>query len=690
MIRSSRIKLVHLLLALFAFALVGKAAHVQLFQGRAWAENARRQQTARRDIPAPRGDIRDGVGRILVQSKETVRLEIAPREVRDRQKLRRLLQRAGVSREHLARATNPSVAWVTLPGRWLPTDVAELLTMRGVHPTVIVDRHYEVTPSERRFVGRVDANGTAIDGIERELDSLLKGTPGSAILLRDAKGRRFASPATRGTAPVAGNSVVLTINHALQEITERALSDAVAKLGADGGDIVVLDPHSGAVLAMASRRADPRSTAATALSEPFEPGSTLKPFVAAALLERGRVNPTETVDTYGGQMTLHGRTITDVHKGDRMTLREVIQYSSNVGIVQFASRLSPREQYEALRDFGFGVATGVPYPAEVPGRLPTPARWSKQSPASLAMGYELAVTPLQLAAGYAAFANGGELLAPALVKEIVAPDGKVLYRHQRRVVRRVLSKRAADEMRAMLVDVVAGGTALQADLSAFAVAGKTGTARRNIRGRYVAGQYYATFVGLFPAENPQYVILVKLDSPRGGSYYGGTTAAPVTKAVLEAAIAARDAALDRALLASARTEKPDTTSLTGTGDRATAIVLAGKPERTAPASSAVGSYVPAAGTTSLARPAAPPREDPRRPPPTSAFVFELPSAPERDTTQATGRTVPDVRGLELRDAVRALHEAGFRIQLARGSGGTSPAAGTVARPGSLVRLHVDR
>ena len=678
MLSSKRIKLVHLGLAAFALAITGKAAHVQLVQGRTWAENARRQQTAEREVPAPRGEIRDGAGRVLVQSKESVRLQIAPREVRDgdRARLRRLLIAAGVPKDAAARALDRRRPWVTLPGRWVPTDVAQILAMRGVHPTVLVDRYYEMTPAERRILGRVDANGTPIDGIERELDSLLKGTPGSAILLRDARGRRLVSPATPGVEPVPGHAVVLTINHALQEITERALGDAVARMGADGGDIVVLDPHDGAVLALASKRRDPRSTAATALAEPFEPGSTLKPFIAAGLLERRKVNERETVNTFGGQMTLNGRTITDVHKGDWMTLREVIQFSSNVGIVQFASRLSHREQYETLRDFGFGVATGVPYPSEASGRLPHPSRWSQQSPASLAMGYELAVTPLQLAVAYAAFANGGELLAPALVKEIVGPDGVVKYRHQRRVVRRAISPATAERMRVMLGDVVAGGTALQADLSAFALAGKTGTARRTIRGRYVAGQYYATFVGLFPAERPQYVILVKLDSPQG-AYYGGTTAAPVTKAVLEAAIAARDAALDRAELAAARIERPDTSA-------------APVPAPDAPvelAASSAGTFVPAAPAAVAAARSA--RADPTAEAPLGAFVFSLPTRPDGASPRGA-RRVPDVRGLELRDAVRALHEAGFRVQLARGAAGTSPAAGAVVRTGSLVRLLQER
>jgi cell division protein FtsI (penicillin-binding protein 3) len=207
-------------------------------------------------------------------------------------------------------------------------------------------------------------------------------------------------------------------------------------------------------------------------------------------------------------------------------------------------------EFEALRDFGFGAPTGVLYPAESGGILRPPSEWSRQSAASLAMGYEVSVTPLQLVAAYAAFANGGELLQPALIKEIRAPDGTVRYRHERRVVRRVLSEEVARTMRGILQGVVEEGTGQQAELGRFAVAGKTGTARSVVPGKgYVRGRYTASFVGLFPADRPQYVILVKLQNPTNGSFYASSTAAPIMKIVLEAAIASRDAALDRRELA---------------------------------------------------------------------------------------------------------------------------------------------
>lgn len=665
MIRSSRIGTVHLVLALFALVLLGKSAHVQLFQQGRWEARATRQQVQERTLPAPRGDILDATGAVLAQSRAVVRLAVAPHEVRDRARLARLLRRAGVSDAFVKRAVDLDRKWVQIPGRFVAEDVAQLLATRGVHATQERERVYAVSDGTRPVVGSVHPDGAGRDGLELALDSLLAGRDGAARVVRDARGRVHVSPAASGEAPVPGHSVSLTLHRELQEIAERALADAMAKLGASGGDIVVLEPATGEIRAMASRRAGVRVTAATALTEPFEPGSTLKPFIAAALLAHGRASPRDSIEVFGGEYTVNGRTLRDVHRGeDVMTLADVLRWSSNVGIARFAERLTPREQYEALRDFGFGTPTGVPFPSEAAGRLMVPARWSRQSAASLAIGYEISVTPLQLAAAYAAFANGGRLLEPALVREIRAPDGTVIYRHAPRVARQVIPPSVAAQVREMLVDVVAQGSAVQADLETFMVAGKTGTARRTIGGRYEVMQYYATFVGLFPAADPQFVILVKLDSPQG-AYYGGATAAPVTRAVLEAALAARDAALDRSVLAALpRRIRADTTA--GSADSARSIALAG--EALTPAAAAG----PPAAAAGAARP----------------FVARLPYAPEPPQPRRP-RTVPSVTGMELRDAVRALHGAGFRVRLVREGphGTTQPAAGALAPAGAVIRLH---
>ena len=660
MIRSSRIGLAHATLALFAIAILIKAARVQLFQTNAWRARAERQQTAARVVPAPRGEILDATGRVLAHSRDMVRLEIAPREVRDPRKLRAALAKLDLDRSLIARAVDTSSKYLTIPGVFLAVDAAPAMALRGVYAFQMIARSYLVSPGAQGILGHVDADNKPVDGLELSLDSILRGTPGAATIIRDSRGQGRESPAQPGRAPTKGSSIVLTINADLQEIAEKSLADAVARMGAEGGDIVILDPHSGDILAMASRRLDPRATSATVLTEPFEPGSTFKPFMAAGLIDRNRVTDHDSVDTGNGVLVVQGRSnpIHDDHLVGRAPLSVVLRWSSNIGIIKFASRLTADEEYETIRDFGFGMPTGLPYPSESGGTLRSPKVWSSQSAISMAMGYEVAVTPLQLAAAYSVFANGGELVEPALVKEIVGPDGTVRYRHQPRVVRRVVSRRTAEKVRDMLLDIVDEGTALEAAIDNFVLAGKTGTPRSTVRGRYVAGRYNPNFVSLFPGNNPQYVIVVKMTAPQS-SIFAAKTAAPVTKTILEAAIAAQNAALDRGKLASSVVPSKKDTSK--------AIRQAGAP-RTAVAEAPVDTAGPGGNTQ---------------------FVVTLPVKPEGPAPR-TIRPVPDVRGLALRDAVRSLHTAGFRVQLARGAGGvTSPSAGEMVPTGTLVRLLFD-
>ncbi|MEJ7808860.1 MAG: penicillin-binding transpeptidase domain-containing protein [Gemmatimonadaceae bacterium] len=650
----TRAHLVHGSLMLFAAGLVCRAAYVQLWQGQRWSVQAERQQVTSDKLPAPRGTVFDIAGVPLAQSRAVVSLAVAPREVTSADSVTRALAALGVDKRTIARALDPRRKWVPLARLFPVASGATVRGLRGVHVQRAVDRAYVGRQSTQRILGHLGANGRAVDGLELSLDASLRGHDGTDASVRDALGGRTSSPGVEGVEAEPGADVVLTINQALQDISERALSDAVVKMRAEGGDIVIVDPHTGEIRALATYRKDPRSMGSPALSETFEPGSTLKPFMAAALLVRGLARPDEAMDVEQGVFTVAGRTVHDIHKADTLTLREVIAQSSNVGIVKFSQRLSAREQFETLRDFGFGTPTGVTYPSESGGRLRPPSRWTAMSPSALAMGYEMSVTALQLALAYAAFANGGELLEPALVKEVRTSAGIVSYRHERRVVRRVVPREIADTVRSMLRETVAAGTASDVDLANFAVAGKTGTARRNVAGRYVPNQFTPTFVGLFPADKPQYVIVVKLDNPVG-AYYGGKTAAPVSRVVLEAAIVAQNAALDRGALA------------------ASALLRAASPA----ASAAVASAEEPASDVA-----------PRLERADTPVVFTLPVARPVGRVPDGARAVPEVRGLPLRAAVRELHRAGFRVRItgAGGVAGTVPGAGAVLPAKAVVRL----
>lgn len=254
MIRSRRIGLAHATLAVFALAILIQSARVQLAQGKAWRARAERQQTTERTVPAPRGEILDATRHVLAQSREMVRLEIAPREVKDPRKLRKALSQLHVDRAVIARALDTSVKYLTIPGRFLSVDAAPATALRGVHSFASISRAYAVSEGTQGILGHVDGDNKPVDGLELSLDSILRGTPGTATIFRDPKGQSRESPIAPGTAPTRGNSVVLTINADLQQIAEKTLADAVARMGAEGGDIVILDPHNGDILAMASRR----------------------------------------------------------------------------------------------------------------------------------------------------------------------------------------------------------------------------------------------------------------------------------------------------------------------------------------------------------------------------------------------------------------------------------------------------
>lgn len=627
-----RLRAVQIGFALSVVVLWARMAQLQIADGAEYAAKAREQRTERVLLRAQRGSIYDRSGVPLVLTQESYHVGIAPNELRDVEGDARLIAgHLGLPLREVRRLL--SKRWVHLDGPFSSSQVHALRKVRGVHLTEQLVRFRPDPDIAVPLLGSPAVAGRSASGLERVLDTLLSGIDGSAVVLRDHRGRKYESPSRLDAFPVSGNDVYLTIDAELQEIVERALQDAIASFDASGGDVIVVDPRSGEVLAAASRDAEAASKSGF-FTDVFEPGSTAKLFAAAALLKHGLVSENDSVWGENGSYVVGRRTIEDVHPEGWMDLQTVIERSSNIGIAKFVTRLSSELQYEMLRDFGLGTLTGIEFPAESRGLLSPPHLWSGTSSASLAMGYEVAVTPLQLAMAYGAIANHGVLVRPTLIREIRKPDGELVYRHVPEPVRRVLTADVAARLQRMLRGVVyRGGTGSTASLTSYEVAGKTGTVRRAGRGGYIPGSYTASFASVFPADDPQLAIVVRLDDPRG--VFARLSAAPLTRSVLEQVLAARTGALDRGRLTS-----PSQATVHG------AVTFRGVKPR----------------------------------------VFSWPVTETPSSSEV--RVVPDVVGLKLRAAVRRVHQSGLRARI-EGWGrirGMTPTPGDSVPSGTVVTL----
>ena len=639
--------------------IVARAAQVQVAQGPFWTEQAARQHHTSVEIAAVRGSVLDRSGVELAISREAFRVSVAPRELRDVEAVTRLLSETlGLEERVVLQATTSSKPWRVLPKAFPPSVREALDNLHGVYLEREHRRFYPQGDLARGLLGIV-RDGEASGGVEQAYDDVLRGVVGQAVLARDPTGKPIPGASVLAERPRGGGQVVLTIDVDLQEIGGQALAEAIRKTGARGGDLLITDPGTGDVLAMVSIRNE-FTNALSAINTPYEPGSTLKPLTVAGLLQNGLVSLDDVVDTESGSWTVAGRTIEDVNsEHGPMTLARALQISSSVGVAKAAQAMSPAVQYQNLRDFGLGAPTGIGLPGEARGTLRRPERWSGQSAASLAIGYEVSVTPLQMAMAYGALANGGLLMEARLVREFRDSNGKVTARFKPRVVRRAVSPGVAREVADVLVDVVEDGTGTRAHLGTFKVAGKSGTSRAYSDGAYQAGEYFASFVGFFPVEDPQLVVMVKLERPQG-AYYGGSTAAPVTRATMEAVLAAQRTPMDRqALVEFARTPEFATTPREGNGGevplvpRFAELRLGGNPGSTAIQGSNMSRW--------------------------------------RESVRPEGRTVvrvPDVLGLPIRAAARRIHEAGLRVEW-DGSGLVRqmvPKAGSIVSPGDTVRV----
>jgi cell division protein FtsI (penicillin-binding protein 3) len=632
---SQRIGACAIVLALWSAAIFGRLVYLQVLQHDDFARRAERQQMRTVEAPAKRADIVDRNGQLLAYSVEADTIYAVPTEIGDPLKAAAALCGAlgdcsGRDRAALADRIRRGKAFVYVRRQVTPEQarrVAEL-DLGGVGFLKENRRFYPNKTLAAHVLGHVGIDSVGLGGIEAAYDSTIKGRPGTVLIHVDAKRRAFSRTERK---PTSGATLELTIDEQVQHIVERELRQGVQASGAAGASAVVMDPVTGELLAIASYptfnpNAFQKSAEAgrrhRAIQDLYEPGSTFKIITAGAALEERVVRPHDLIDVSPGSIRFGNRVIRDDHRYGTLSFEDVVAYSSNVGAIKAGLRLGPERFTRYMRAFGFGSTLSPDFRGENPGIVWDAAALTDSALASTLIGYQVGVTPLQMATAVSAVANGGEVVQPRVVRAVIR-DG-VRTEVERKVLRRAISQRTAAQLVPMLESVVSKGTAKVAQMDGYTVAGKTGTAKKLVNGSYRGhSDYNASFVGFVPSRNPRFTIVVVVDSPHRVSFYGGVVAAPIFKRISEATLRYQGVP---------RTINPDPPVV---------VVRAPEAEAESPR------QVAASGSATIAR----------------AISLAV---------------VPDVAGLSAREALRTLAEVGLTPRV-RGAGfvvAQDPAAGS--------------
>jgi len=542
------------ILAIFLILLLGlsgigvKVFGIQIRQGDRLSERAARQYLRRLPLVSRRGTIYDRAGRELAVSLRVSSVFAEPAEIQDPAETARALAPVlGYSAKELQTRLTTDKTFVWLQRQLEPrqADAISDLNLKGVGLAPESRRFYPRQELASHVLGMVGLEDRGLEGVEVLYDDLLGGKPQFVVAQQDALGRLvFRQDEPTPQAPIF--DVHLTIDEVLQYITERELARAVERTRAKAGTVVVLDPATGEILALANQPTfDPNgykkaSSAAKrnrATTDFFEPGSIFKVILAAGALEEGVIRPTDQFYGENGAIEVGGVTIRDHEKHGWISVREILAHSSNVGAIKIGQKLGKSLYYHYISGFGFGSLTGVDLPGETPGMIRRPKGWSGLSLSVLSIGQEVSVTPVQFAAAFAALANGGTLMRPHVVRGLRTQDGALARQIEPVVVRRVISEQTARTMLEMLTSVVEDGTGKEAAVPGYSVAGKTGTAQKvdPATGRYSHRKIVASFVGAIPAEAPRLVILVTIDEPET-LRWGSAIAAPTFREIAQDAM----------------------------------------------------------------------------------------------------------------------------------------------------------
>lgn len=544
-------------LALWTMAIEARLVQLQVVQHVDLSTRAERQQNRTVTTFARRGEIHDRNGNLLAFSVDADTIYAVPGEIESPSKVAAALcgalrECSPAERRTLLERLSSRKAFVYVRRQVSPDEAHAVasLQLEGVGFMKESHRYYPKRELASHVLGYVGIDNTGLAGLESTYDKLIKGEPGKSLIRTDAKRRPFSSVEK---PPTPGATLELTIDQQLQHIVERELEAGVRENGAEGGAAVMMDPWTGEILAMANwpmfnpndyRNSREEARRNRAIQDIYEPGSTFKVVTASAALEQHVVTPDQLIDASGGRIRLGKRVVNDTHDYGVITFTDVIVKSSNVGAIRVGLRVGAERMSQYVRKFGFGQHSSPDFPAESSGIVWDPAKLTDSALASMSMGYQVSVTPLQMAAAVSSVANGGELVQPRVVRAVIR-DG-VRTQVPRKVVNRTIDdKEVLAELTAIMEKVVEEGTAKAARIDGFTIAGKTGTAAQLVNGRYSASLWNASFVGFVPSRKPEFTLIVVIDAPHTKGHTGGAAAAPVFKRIAEAAL--RHSAVPRSI-----------------------------------------------------------------------------------------------------------------------------------------------
>lgn len=536
---------------LFGFAVISfRLVNLMIFDHEKLSGRAEQQYMREKVLNPQRGVILDRKMREMASNMETASLYAVPSKMEDTRNIARAISavtRISSKRLNmdLLKKKNKDFIWID---RRMDVETArevrkllDKMNYKSLGFIPETKRYYPKGRTASHLLGFTNIDNKGISGLELMYNDYLKGEASRVSMGTDARGNRLSRNIKDA---ISGNNLLLTIDEGIQHIVERELTAAMEEWKAKAAVAIMMDPMTGEILAMANQPTyDPNFAGNSrdfarrnrAITDLFEPGSTLKSVLAAAAIEEGAVDLEDEFDVSLGYIEVGGKRIRDIHKFEILNFKEIIQRSSNVGAVRIGLELGAKRYYKYIRSFGFGEKTGIDYPGEVRGLLRKTGDWSGTSLAALSIGQEIGVTPLQILRAYSVIANGGSLVRPYIVSDIISPEGKIIRSVKPEIQRRVISRLTASKIKDILKTVVEeGGTATKADIRGNPVAGKTGTAQifDHKAGRYARNRHVSSFVGFVPADSPRVALIVVVYEPKGSSY-GGVVAAPVFRKIVE-------------------------------------------------------------------------------------------------------------------------------------------------------------